>query len=164
MGTLQHLAGVMFGAMTSTELVHIPYKGGAPALTDMLGGRLQMFFGVMLSSMPHIKTGKIRALAVTSTRRSPALPELPTVAETGLTGYVVDNWYGVAAPARMPRAVVTKLHAEVIRALKSADVTGRLRKDGSDAVGNSPEEFAAIVRNDLQRWRKQVKEAGIKAE
>ncbi len=163
-GTLQHLAGVMFSAMTGTELVHVPYKGGAPALTDMLGGRLQMFFGVMLSSMPHIKAGKIRALAVTSTRRSPTFPELPTIAETGLTGYVVDNWYGVAAPARTSRDVVAKLHAEIVRALKSAEVTDRLRKDGSDAVGNSPDEFAAIVRNDLQRWRKQVKEAGIKAE
>src|SRR5688572_4489676 len=162
--TLQHLAGVMFGSMSGTELVHVPYKGGAPALTDMIGGRLQVFFGVPLSSMPHIKSGKIRALAVTSTRRSPTFPELPTIAESGLPGYVVDNWYGLAAPARTPAAVVMKLHAEVVRALKSPEVGERLRRDGSEPVGNTPDELAAIVRADVQRWRKQVKEAGIKPE
>ena len=163
-GTLQHLAGVMFGAMSGTELVHVPYKGGALALTDMIGGRLQLFFGVILSSMPHIKSGKIRAIAVTSSRRAPIFPEVPTIAESGLKGYVVDNWYGVAAPARTPRVVITKLHSELVRALKSPEVEDRLRKDGSEPVGNSPEEFAAIVRDDLQRWRKHVKEAGIKPE
>src|SRR5688572_3378893 len=162
--TLQHLAGVMLGSMSGTELVHVPYKGGAPALTDMIGGRLQVFFSVILSSMPHIKSGKIRALAVTSTRRSPTFPELPTIAESGLPGYVVDNWYGVAAPARTPAAVVTKLHAEIVRALKSPEVEERLRRDGSEPVGNTPDELAAIVRADVQRWRKQVKEAGIKPE
>lgn len=162
--TLQHLAGVMFGGMSSTELVHVPYKGGAPALTDIVGGRLQVFFGVILSSMPHIKSGKLRALAVTSTQRSPAFPELPTIAESGLPGYAVNNWYGVAAPAKTPRAVVTKLNAAVVQALKSAEVAERLRKDGSEPVGNTPAEFAALMRSDVERWRKHVKEAGIKAD
>jgi len=162
--TLQHLAGVMLGSISGTELVHVPYKGGAPVLTDMIGGRIQVFFGVILSSMPHIKSGKIRALAVTSIRRSPSFPEWPTIAESGFPGYVVDNWYGVAAPARTPRTVVTTLHAEVVRALRSPEVEERLRRDGSEPVGNAPEELAAIVRSDLQRWRKQVKDAGIRPE
>jgi len=162
--TLQHLAGVMLGSISGTELVHVPYKGGAPVLTDMIGGRIQVFFGVILSSMPHIKSGKIRAIAVTSIRRSPSFPEWPTIAESGYPGYVVDNWYSVAAPARTPPTVVKKLHAEVVRALKSPDVEERLRRDGSEPVGNAPDELAAIVRSDLQRWRKQVKEAGIRPE
>jgi tripartite-type tricarboxylate transporter receptor subunit TctC len=154
----------MFGATSGSELVHVPYKGGALVLPDLIGGRLQVFFGVILSSMPHIKTGKIRALAVTSTRRAPIFPELPTIAESGLKGYVVDNWYGVAVPARTPRVVITRLHSEIVRALKSPEVEDRLRKEGSEPVGNSPEELTAIVRDDLQRWRKHVKEAGIKLE
>ena len=162
--TLQHLAGVMLGSISGTELVHVPYKGGAPVLTDMIGGRIQVFFGVILSSMPHIKSGKIRALAVTSIRRSPSFPEWPTIAESGFPGYVVDNWYGVAAPARTPLTVVTKLHADVVRALKTPEVEERLRRDGSETVGNAPGELAAIVRSDLARWRKYVKEAGIKPE
>ena len=162
--TLQHLAGVMLGAVSGTELVHVPYKGGAPVLSDMIGGRIQVFFGVILSSMPHIKSGKIRALAVTSSRRSPSFPEWPTIAESGFPGYVVDNWYGVAAPARTPLTVVTRLHAEVVRALKTPEVEERLRRDGSETVGNAPDELAAIVRSDLARWRKHVKEAGIKPE
>lgn len=162
--TLQHFAGVMFGAMTETDLVHVPYKGGAPALTDLLAGRIQFFFGVMLSSMPQIKAGKVRALAVTSSKRSAIFPELPTIAETGLTGYVVDNWYGVAAPAKTPREVVMRLNSEIARALKAPEVRDRLRQDGSEAVGNGPDDMTAIVRKDLERWRKYVKEAGIKVE
>lgn len=162
--TLQHMAGIMLGSMSGIELVHVPYKGGALALTDIVGGRLQVFFGVILSSMPHIKSGKLRALAVTSTRRSQSFPELPTMAESGLAGYVVDNWYTAAVPAKTPRAVVTKLHAEIVRALRSPEVEQRLRADGSEPVGNTPEDMSAIVRNDAQRWRKYVKEAGIKVE
>lgn len=162
--TLQHLAGVMLGSMSGTELVHVPYKGGALALPDVVGGRVQVFFGVILSSMPHIKSGKLRPLAVTSTRRSQSFPELPTLAESGLPGYVVDNWYAVAAPAKTPRAIVAKLHAGLLRALKSPEVDQRLRADGSEPVGNTPEEISAIVQSDVQRWRKYVREAGIKAE
>lgn len=162
--TLQHLAGVMFGAMAGVELLHVPYKGGALALTDILGGRLQMFFGVILSSMPHIKSGRLKALAVTSTRRSHAFPEVPTMAEGGYPGYVVDNWYCVAAPAKTPAAVIAKLHAEVGRALKTPEVAQRLRSDGSEPSGLGPSELAAIVRDDLQRWRKYVQQAGIKPE
>jgi len=162
--TLQHMAGVMLGLNTGAHVTHVPYKGGALALTDIVGGRLQFFFGVILSSMPHIKSGKINALAVTSTNRSPSFPELPTMVEAGIPGFVVDNWYAAAVPAKTPPAVVAKLNAEIVRALKQPSVEQRLRTDGSEPVGNSVQDMTNVVRNDLQRWRKIVKEAGIKAE
>lgn len=160
--TLQHFAGVMFGAMTKTEVVHVPYKGGAPATADFLGGRLQFFFGVPVASLPHIKAGRMRALAVTSAKRAASLPDLPSIAESGLPGYAVDNWYAMAAPAKTPRDVVMRLHGIAQRALNQAELRERLRQDGADAVGGSPEELAVLVRDDLARWRKQVREAGIK--
>jgi tripartite-type tricarboxylate transporter receptor subunit TctC len=162
--TLQHMAGVMLGLNTGVQVNHVPYKGGAPALTDLVGGRLQFFFGVILSSMPHIKSGKVNALAVTSAARSPSFPELPTMIEAGIPGFVVDNWYAAAVPARTPPAVVARLNAEIVRALKQPAVEQRLRADGSSPVGNSAQEMTEVVRNDLARWRRIVKEAGIKPE
>lgn len=162
--TLQHLAGVMLGAESGAKVTHVPYKGGALALTDMVAGRLQFFFGVMLSSMPHIKSGKLNAIAVSSARRAAIFPDLPTIAESGFPGYAVDNWYGVGVPAKTPPAVVARLHAEIARALKSPAVEQRLRADGSEPSGISPAEIAAIVRDDMQRWRKIVKQQGIRAE
>jgi len=162
--TLQHMAGVMLGLNTGAQVSHVPYKGGALALTDLVGGRLQFFFGVILSSMPQIKSGKINALAVTSSSRSPSFPDLPTMVETGIPGFVVDNWYAAAVPAKTPPAVVAKLNAEIVRALKQPAVEQRLRTDGSEPVGNSVQEISNVVKIDLQRWRKIVKEAGIKPE
>jgi tripartite-type tricarboxylate transporter receptor subunit TctC len=162
--TLQHMSGVLLASIAGIEATHVPYKGGALALNDIVSGRLQFFFGVMLSSMPHIKSGKLNALAVTSSRRSQVFPELPTIAESGFPGYVVDNWYGTAVPAKTPPAVIAKLHAEIVRALKHPTVEQRLRTDGSEPGGATPDEITAIVRNDLARWRKIVNEAGIKAE
>lgn len=161
--TLQHLAGVMFGALSGTDVVHVPYRGGALALNDTLGGRLQFFFGVSAATAAHVKAGRLRALAVTSRERSRALPELPTVAEAGVPGYVIDNWYGVAAPAKTPGAVVMKLNDLIVRALKTPELAERFRRDGSEPTGSTPEAFTATVRGDLERWRKQIKESGIKA-
>lgn len=160
--TLQHMAGVMLGLNTGTQVTHIPYKGGALALTDLVGARLQFFFGVILSSMPHIKSGKVNALAVTSSSRSASFPELPTMIEAGVPGFIVDNWYAAAVPAKTPPAVVAKLNAEIVRALKNPAVEQRLRADGSAPVGNTAQEMTDVVRGDLVRWRKIVKEAGIR--
>lgn len=162
--TLQHLAGALFGATTQTDLVHIPYKGGGPALTDLIAGQLQVFFGVIISSMPHIKTGKVKALAVTSAKRSPILADLPTVMEAGVPDYVVDNWYGASLPARTPREIVSRLNAEIARALASPELRDGLLRDGSEPVGSSAAAFTAVVGKDLRTWRKVVKEAGIKPE
>lgn len=160
--TLQHMAGVMLGLNTGAQVTHIPYKGGALALTDLVGARLQFFFGVILSSMPHIKSGKVNALAVTSSTRSASFPELPTMIEAGIPGFIVDNWYAAAVPAKTPPAVVAKLNAEIVRALKNPAVEQRLRADGSAPVGNTAQEMTNVVRSDLARWTKIVKEAGIK--
>jgi tripartite-type tricarboxylate transporter receptor subunit TctC len=162
--TLQHFAGVMFGRMTQTEVVHVPYKGGALAITDFLGGRLQFFFSVPLSTLHQIKAGRMRALAVTSARRAAFMPELPSVAEAGLPGYAVDNWYGITVPANTPRDIVIRLNGFALRALNAPELRERLRRDGAEAVGNSPEAFAAMVRDDVVRWQKQVRESGIKPE
>lgn len=160
--TLQHMAGVMLGLNTGAQVTHIPYKGGALALTDLVGARLQFFFGVILSSMPHIKSGKVNALAVTSSVRSASFPELPTMIEAGVPGFVVDNWYAAAVPAKTPPAVVAKLNAEIVRALRNPAVEQRLRADGSAPVGNTAQEMTNVVRGDLARWQKIVKEAGIR--
>lgn len=162
--TLQHLAGVMLGSVSGAKVIHVPYKGGALALTDMVAGRLQFFFGVMLSSMPHIKSGKLNALAITSSRHAAIIPDVPTIAESGYPGYVVDNWYGVGVPAKTPTEIVTRLNAEIARALKAPAVAQRLRADGSEPSGIAPAAISEIVKTDLQRWRKIVKESGIKAE
>ena len=163
-GTLQHFAGTLLAAMTKTEVVHIPYKGGAPATADFLGGRLQFFFGVPVSTLSHVKSGRMRALAVTSAKRSALLPELPAIAESGLVGYAVDNWYGIAAPAKTPREVVSRLHGFALRALAMPELRERLKQDGAETVGNSGEELTTIVCDDVARWRKVVREAGVRAE
>jgi tripartite-type tricarboxylate transporter receptor subunit TctC len=162
--TLQHLAGALLANTTRTDLVHVPYKGGAPALTDLMSGQLQFFFGVAVSSMPLIKAGKVRALAVTSRKRSVFMPDLPTVAESGVPGYSVDNWYGVLAPAGIPREVASRLERELAGALAQPDLKERLARDGSDAMGGTSTAFAMLIRSDLAQWRRVINETGIKVE
>ena len=162
--TLQHLAGAMFGAVTQTDVVHVPYKGGGAALADLIGGQLQFFFGVMLSSMPQIKAGKVRSLAVTAAKRSPIAPDVPTMIEAGVPGYVVDNWYGVSAPPKMSKELLARLNAEIAKALSSSDIRESFLRDGSEPVGNSSAAFTSTVANDLQTWRKVIHDAGIKSE
>jgi tripartite-type tricarboxylate transporter receptor subunit TctC len=162
--TLQHLAGAMFGATTQSDVVHVPYKGGGPALADLIGGQLQFFFGVMISSMPQMKAGKVKALAVTSAKRSPIAPDVPTMIEAGVPGYVVDNWYGVSAPPKMPKELLARLNTEIAKALSSSDIRESFLRDGSEPVGNSPAAFSTTVGNDLRTWRKVIRDAGIKSE
>ncbi|MBX9716533.1 MAG: tripartite tricarboxylate transporter substrate binding protein, partial [Burkholderiaceae bacterium] len=162
-GGMPHLAGELFNLMAGVKMVHVPYKGAAPATTDLLAGQVQLMFNNMLSAMPQVKAGRLRAVAVTSPRRSHALPELPSIAET-LPGYEASGWYGLLAPAATPREAVNRINGETNRIMKLPDVAQRLAGDGVEAVGTSPEQFAAYLRAEIAKWGKIVKTAGIKAD
>jgi len=156
-----HLAVELFKSMAGLSMVHVPYKGAAPALTELMGGHIQLTFSQPPVVWPHLKGGRVKALAITSARRSPVLPDIPAIAET-LPGYEATSWQGVVAPAGTPRAIVLKLHGELVKALRSPAVAERLAAEGSAAGGNTPEEFAAYIKREITKWAKVVKEAGIK--
>jgi tripartite-type tricarboxylate transporter receptor subunit TctC len=164
-GTPPHLAGEMFRSMAHIDIVHVPYKNAAPAMIDVVGGQVQMMFGILSITLPQVQAGKVRGLGVTSVQRSSLVPQLPTLAESGLPGYEVIGWNGLLAPAGTSRAVVAKLNAEVLRALKQPDVLQRLRGSGYDpARDNTPEQFADFNRNEIAKWAKVVKESGAKVD
>jgi tripartite-type tricarboxylate transporter receptor subunit TctC len=163
-GNSTHLAGELFKTMAGVDLVHVPYKGATPAETDLMGGQVQVMFTSILSGLPHIKAGKMKALAVTSARRSSIAPELATVAETGLPGYDVNPWYGLFAPAGTPRAIVDKLNREVVRILQLPDVRQRFATLGAEPVGDTPAQFGAFVESEIAKWSKVVADSGAKAE
>jgi tripartite-type tricarboxylate transporter receptor subunit TctC len=150
--------------MAKIDLVHIPYKGSAPGVVDLLAGQVAVMTPNVLTALPHIKSGRLRALAVTSAKRSEALPEVPTIAESGLPGYDSVQWYGVLAPAGTPREIVARLHAEIARALRAPDVRERLAADGAEPVGSSPEEFAAFIKSEIDKWARVASAAGFRAE
>jgi tripartite-type tricarboxylate transporter receptor subunit TctC len=159
-----HMAGELFQAMSGTRMVHVPYKGMAAAYTDMIAGRIQVGFPSIISSVPHLQAGRLRALAVTSAKRVPAVPDVPTFAEAGLKGVVVVNWYGLIAPGRTPKAIAERIAKEAATAMQSPDVTKRLAAEGSDPVGSSPAEFTAHIRSEIDQWTRVIKQAGIRAE
>jgi len=159
-----HLAGESFKIATGVQMQHVPYKGSAPALTDLIGGQVQLIFDSMPSAMPHVKSGKIKALAVTTAKRSPTVPDLPTIAESGVPGFDISTWYGVWAPAGTPKDIIHKLAAEMAKALQQPAVRERLAALGAEPVGNSPEEFAAYCQSELAKWSKIVKESGARAD
>jgi tripartite-type tricarboxylate transporter receptor subunit TctC len=163
-GSSLHLSMELFLSMTKLRMVHIPYKGSAPALVDMLAGQIVVMTGTMITVIPHIRGGRLRALGVTSATRSQVAPDVPSIAEAGVPGYESVQWYGVLAPAGTPREVITRIHEGVVRALQDATVRKRFLDDGVEPVGSSPEEFAALIRADMAKWAKVVKDAGIKAE
>jgi len=163
-GGISHLAGALLGSLTGTSLVHVPYKGGAPATIDVISGQIQMLFGTLLLTGPHIKAGRLRVLAVTTPQRWPGTPELPTMQEAGVPGFVITQWYGMLAPAKTPQAVVTKLNKEIARLLHQPDVKEKLAADGANAVGNTPEQFGAHIRSEVAKYGKLVKQVGLKAE
>jgi tripartite-type tricarboxylate transporter receptor subunit TctC len=162
-GGMPHLAGELFNSMTGTKLVHIPYKGAAPATTDLLSGQVTLMFNNMLSAMPQVKAGRLRAVAVTSSKRSAAAPELPTIAET-VPGYEASGWYGAFAPAATSKELIGRLNAEMNRIMKMPDVTQRLAGDGVEAVGTTPEQFGAYLKQEVAKWGKVVKASGAKAD
>jgi tripartite-type tricarboxylate transporter receptor subunit TctC len=163
-GTISHLAGELFKFNTGVNMVHVPYRGGGPALVDVLGGQVQINFANILSSLPHVKGGRLRGLAVTSAKRSSAITELPTVTESGLPGYEVVQWNGVLAPARVPAAIVARLNSEIERMLALPEMKSRLAADGADAAGGPPEKFAAFIRSDIDKWTKVIKAANVQVD
>jgi len=160
-----HLAAELFGLTTGTRFNHIPYKGSAPALADLLGGQLAFMFDTVLTSVPHIRGGKLRAFAVSSTKRAPSLPEVPTMQEAGFRGFDMSQWQGILAPAGTPADVVKKLNADIVKAMHAPDVHERIAvQGGNDIVTGTPEEFGALIRADLDRYGRLIREAKIKAE
>ena len=163
-GSTPHLAGAMFAAMAGVALTHVPYKGTAPAMADLIGGQVQIAFLGIPTVLPHVKSGKLRVLAVTGKRRSPELPGVPTVDEAGVPGYELSPWYGLLAPAGTPREVVVRLGEEVSRVVRAPEMKEKLAVQGAEVAGGSPEEFAALIRADTSTWSRVVKDAGIRIE
>ena len=163
-GTTVHLSAELFQHMTGTRWVHIPYKGGGPAVIELMAGQTQIMFANMPTAIQYVRDGRLRALAVTGARRAPAAPTLPTVAESGVPGYEVTAWYGVSAPAKTPRAIVDRLHAEIVRAVNSPDLRERLTTQGADPIHLTPEQYTVFIQNEIAKWAKVIQAAGIKGE
>jgi tripartite-type tricarboxylate transporter receptor subunit TctC len=161
-GSATHMPAEVFKSVAGVDIRHIPYKGTVAAIPDLLGGRVTMAFSQLAVILPVVREGKLRALAVTSLKRSSAVPELPTIAESGYPGFDVTNWYGLFAPARTPATIVRKLHLETVKALAQADVRAKFADLGLEAIGNSPDEFAAAIQSEIPKWAKVIKESGIK--
>ena len=163
-GTSGHLAGEMLASMAGIKLVHIPYKGGAPATIDLLSGQLQFMFATTSTSLQHIRSGKLRALAVTTAKRSALVPELPTMIEAGMPGFEVNNWYGLVAPAKVPADIIATLNRQVRVALESPEVKDSMVKQGLDPAGGTPEEFGAYIKSELAKWAKVIRASGATAQ
>jgi tripartite-type tricarboxylate transporter receptor subunit TctC len=162
-GSMPHLAGEIFKSLAGVELVHVPYKGSGQSMQDLLGGQHVVAFDTMPASAPHVRSGRLRALAVSSASRLPAFPDIPTAEEAGLPGYVITTWYGVFAPAGTPAAIVRRLHADTVKAMQSPATRSKLEGIGADGtVSRSPEEFAALVRADTARYARVVKSIGLR--
>src|SRR5205085_8621908 len=149
-GSAGHLAGELFKTLAGVEMTHVPYKGAAPAMNDLIGGQIQLMFDNLASALGQVRAGRVRALAVTSAKRTALAPDLPTIAESGLPGFDINTWFGIFVPANTPREIVERLHAEFTRALALPDVKERMLMLGAEPVGNAPEEFAAYIRAEAQ--------------
>jgi tripartite-type tricarboxylate transporter receptor subunit TctC len=163
-GTSIHMSGELFKTMTGVDMVHVPYKGSAPAVADLVGGQVQLMFDNLPSSLAMIKAGKLRAIAVTSAQRAPALPDVPTIAESGLPGFEASSWFGVLAPAGTPQAIITRLNAEIDKWLQSPEAKEMLLAQGAVPAGGTPEQFATWIRSETDKWAKVVKASGAKVD
>jgi tripartite-type tricarboxylate transporter receptor subunit TctC len=161
-GSTPHLTAALFVSMSGVKMVHIPYKGGAPATTDLVAGQVPIAFAPIASMLPQMAAGRVRALAVSGLQRSPAAPNLPTVSEAGLAGFEMNPWFGVLAPAGTPPEVIAKLNTELVRALRAPDTARQFSAQGVEPAHSTPEEFLAVIKSDLQKWGKVIREAGIK--
>lgn len=162
LGTNPHLSMELFLSMTKLKMVHVGYKGSGPAMIDLLSGQVVVMTSTMLSGLPHIRSGRLRALGVTGSSRASVLPDLPTVAEAGVPGYEASQWYGLFAPGKTPRDIITKLHAAMVRVLQMPAIKDRFSADGAEVGGNSPEDFTRFLRSETEKWTKVVRTAGIK--
>ncbi len=163
-GAADHLSAELFQVMTKTKMVHVPYKGGPLAIIDLISGNLQLMFSTVPTAVGLIKGGKVRAMAITNSKRFPLMPELPTVAEAGIPGFAVNNWCGVFVAAGTPAAVITRLNAELVKVLALPEVKKRLLDNGIDALSNTPEQFAAYIRAETAKWAAVIKDANVKVE
>ena len=163
-GGTGHLAIELFNVMAGVKLVHVPYKGGGPAMTDLVGGQVQLIFATTASAIPQIRAGRIKGIAVTTARRSALMPELPTISEAGLAGFDANNWYGIVVPARTPRAIIDQLNAEVMKILNMPDVRSTLLNQGLDPAPGTPEQFGAYIKSERIKWAGVIKASGAKAE
>jgi tripartite-type tricarboxylate transporter receptor subunit TctC len=163
-GSAAHLAGELFGSLTGTKMVHVPYKGGGPSMIALVGGEVSVCFATMPSAIGYVRSGRLRGIAVTTEKRSPSMPDLPTIAETGVKGYEAGSWYGLSAPAGTSKEIINRLHAETIKVVALPEVKDRLFNAGFEIVTSNPEQFAAFTRNEIQKWGKLVKATGLKAD
>jgi tripartite-type tricarboxylate transporter receptor subunit TctC len=162
-GSSSHLAGELLKSLAGISMVHVPFKGGGPALIAVIAGEVQVMFATMPAAMPHVKSWKVKPVAVTTAKRSQAMPELPTIAESGVKGYDASTWYGLLAPARTPQAIVTRLHGDTVKIL-AGPTRQRLEAQGFEPDGGTPAEFAAYIKSEIIKWAKVIKDAGIPAE
>ncbi|MGZ5257502.1 MAG: tripartite tricarboxylate transporter substrate binding protein [Burkholderiales bacterium] len=158
----QHIAGELFKLMAKVDMTHVPYKGGGPAVVALLGGHVQAQFSTPVSALPHVRTGKLRALGVTSLKRSNAIPQVPTISEAALPGYEAVTWWGILAPARTPREIVNKIHADTVKALQMPDTLEKLAREGVNPAGTTPEQFATMIQDEMVKMAKIVKAANMK--
>jgi tripartite-type tricarboxylate transporter receptor subunit TctC len=163
-GTAPHISGELFKQMTGTDILHVPYKGSAPGVTDTLGGTTQLMFPSLIAASGFIKSGKVRAIAVTGKKRSPLYPDLPTIDESGVKGFEIVQWYGFFAPAKTPKDIVAKLNTEIVAVLRDPDVVKRMSEQGAEIVTGSPADFAKLVQAEIAKWGKLVKDAKITAD
>ena len=150
--------------MAGVKLMHVPYKGSAPAVSDLLAGHVMSSFDSISATLQYIRANRLRALGIAALKRSPVAPEIPTISEAGMPGFAIGSWYGLLGPANMPREIVMKLHAEMVKALALPEISERIKSVGAEPLGNTPEEFAAQIRGDIARWSKVAREANIRAQ
>lgn len=163
-GSPHHLAGEIFKTMSGVKMVHVPYRGATPAIIDVVAGHIEVYFGAMVSTIPHAKSGRLRALGVTSLKRVPAAPELATMSEQGLKGFETGSWFGMSVPTGTPRDIITKLHTEAARILAQPDLRNRMASEGAEFVVDTPEQFTAFLKTEIEKWGKAVRASGAKPE
>ena len=163
-GTLPHLAGELFKSMAGVDILHVPYKGGPQATTDLIGGQVAILFAISSTVLPHVKSGRIRALAIATPARMPYLPDIPTIAESGLPGYEAVTWFGFTAPAHTPREIIGKLNTDILRVINTPEMRRQFAAQGIDATGSTPEQFATYIRNEIAKWARAIKASGARAD